>query len=989
MSKMKELPKFYSKKQFESEIYDFWEKNDIYAKMTARNLKGPEFLFIDGPPYTTGVIHLGTSWNKILKDFILRYKRMNGYNVKDTPGFDMHGLPIEVKVEKELKVKDKKEIELKGIANFTTRCKEFAFHNLDKMKEQFKRLGVAMNWAKPYMTLTNEYIEGVWVGIRKIYDNSLLYKGVRPLAFCPRCETALAKHEYEYKNVSDYSIFVKFKVGNRPDEYILIWTTTPWTLPANIAVMVNPFYTYLRVKVGDETWILAKGMAASIIQGLLGLEFEVLEELSGDKLAGISYTHCLLEEVPLQKELKKLYPNAHKIILSDEFVTLEQGTGCVHTAPGHGPEDFIVGSKYGLPAFSPVDEGGKMTAEGGKYAGMYIKDASLKIVEDLKRKGLLLYQGQIEHEYAHCWRCKTPLIYRAVEQWFINMSKISENMRKLNTEVSWTPKWAGNPWFDRWLETIQDWCISRQRYWGTPLPIWVCNRCGDVEVIGSIRELEEKSGAIVKDLHRPWVDEQVWPCKCGGEKKRVPDVLDVWVDSGSVAWASVPAMTGNPSSEEWAKADLVLEGKDQIRGWFNTMMSLGTAAFSKCPYKAVYMHGFVNDPEGRPMSKSLGNIILPETVTAKYGVDTFRLYCIGSAEPGLDMKFGWKEIEDVDRVMNIFYNTYVYATTFMKLAGFTPSKYPLQRVKLRIEDKWILSRINSIVKKINELFRNYYVPQIPKLIQDFVMLDLSRWYIKIIRDRVTQPEDEQTKISALATLYKVLETLLKVMAPITPFSADYIYQYLVRSVNPEAPESVHLNSWPKVEEKLIDKSLEDEIERVKEIIENALALRQENNVKLRWPCRKLVIASDTIKISERVIPIIESMANVKKVVIGGVVNNLQGFKSKELKEYTLFLDVSEDKDLLKERIVRELIRQIQFSRKQNQYHVSEKIELHVSTKSSLVLEAVEAFRELISKKVNAVNITAFEIGEADLQGYVGSQFSLEDQKIKIYFKKTK
>ncbi|MHA1836131.1 MAG: class I tRNA ligase family protein, partial [Candidatus Odinarchaeia archaeon] len=526
MLTVKELPKLKNIAEIDTQIMSFWEKEEIYAEVSQKNKSCKEFLFIDGPPYTTGAIHLGTAWNKVLKDAILRFKRMNGFNVKDTPGFDMHGLPIEVKVEQELNIKDKREIEKIGIDKFTSRCKEFALSNLDTMKEQFKKLAVAMNWDKPYMTLTDDYIEGIWFGIKKIYENNLLYKGLRPLAFCPRCETALAKHEYEYKNVEDYSIFVKFPIAGKENEFIIIWTTTPWTLPANLAVMVHPFFKYVKVKVEDEIWIMAKGMSTAIIQGLLGKDFKIPEELDGEKLEGLQYIHCLIDEVPYQKELKKLYSNAHKVILSDEYVTLEQGTGCVHTAPGHGPEDFIVGTKYGLPAFSPVDESGHFTSQAGKYQGLYVKEANEIILEDLRKKNLLVHEGRVEHEYAHCWRCKTPLVYRAVEQWFINVSKASEDMREQNKKIKWVPKWAGNPWFDRWLETLQDWCISRQRYWGTPLPVWVCDKCGSIEVVGSKDELEQKSNTKISDLHRPWVDEITWKCKCGGVKKRVEDVLD-------------------------------------------------------------------------------------------------------------------------------------------------------------------------------------------------------------------------------------------------------------------------------------------------------------------------------------------------------------------------------------------------------------------------------------------------------------------------------
>jgi len=985
-----ELPKLKSIIEIEEKINDFWKNEKIYEKVTEKNKGKTEFRFIDGPPYTTGAIHLGTAWNKILKDMVLRYKRMNGYEVRDTPGFDMHGLPIEVKVEQELKIKHKKEIEKIGIDKFTSRCKEFALSNLDTMKDQFKKLAVAMNWDKPYMTLTDDYIQGVWFGLKKIYENNLLYKGLRPLAFCPRCETALAKHEFEYKTVPDYSVFIKFKVESKENEYILVWTTTPWTLPANLAVMVNPFFDYVRVKVDDEIWIIAKNMAAIIIQGLLGKKYEILEEFKGEDLAGLSYTHCLIEQVPFQKELKKRYKNAHKVILSDEFVTLEQGTGCVHTAPGHGPEDFIVGTKYGLPAFSPVNESGNMTGEAGKYKGMYVKDASKEILKDLEKQNLLLYEGEIEHEYAHCWRCKTPLVYRAVEQWFIRVSALSEKMRELNKAVNWTPKWAGDPWFDRWLETIQDWCISRQRYWGTPLPIWVCDKCGEVEVISSKKELQEKSSKEPKDLHRPWVDEITWKCSCGGVKKRVEDVLDVWIDSGSVVWASLPAMLDTVDFESWKKADLVLEGKDQIRGWFNSMMSLGAAAFGTCPYNSVFMHGFVNDSEGKPMSKSLGNVVLPEEVVKKFGADTFRLYSVGAADPGLDMKFGWKEVQDVNRIINIYYNTCVYATTFMKLSDFDPTKYSIKDVELSIEDKWIISKVNSLIKKINELYDHYELPEIPNLLQDFIMIELSRWYIKIIRDRIAQQNNTDSKTAAFATLYYVLEKLLRVSAPITPIISEYLYQHLVRPTNSGNPISVHLQEWPIVDEEYINKTLEDEIEDIKDIIEATLALRQENNIKLRWPCKRLILApKQNTTIREEALPIIKLMSNVKEVnYITTEIKKTDNLKEKEIKKYIIFLDISEDDELLKERLIRELVRQIQYTRKKSRYHVSETIKLIIFSKDRIVRDAVESFKNQIISKVNAPVLDVVDEELKDKENYDAGEFDFNKIKIKFYFTKS-
>ncbi|MHA1237907.1 MAG: isoleucine--tRNA ligase [Candidatus Odinarchaeia archaeon] len=988
MPTVEELPKKVSFKDLDKEIAKFWEEKDIYNKIKKQKEKNPEFLFIDGPPYTTGAIHLGTAWNKVLKDFVLRYKRMRGFNVRDTPGFDMHGLPIEVKVEQEIGISNKKEIEKIGIAKFTSRCKEFALSNLKNMIDQFKALAVAMNWDRPYMTLTNEYIEGIWWAIKKAYERGLLYKGLRPLNTCPRCQTAVAKHEYEYKKVRDYSIFVKFPVVGKENEYIIIWTTTPWTLPANLAVMVNPFFKYVRVKVDNEVWIMAKGLTTIFIQAVLGKDFEILEEFDGEKLLGLPYIHPLLDEVPKQKELNQKYENAHKIILSDEYVTLEQGTGCVHTAPGHGPEDFIVGQKYGLPPFSPVDEAGKMTEEAGKYAGLPVKEASEKVLEDLKRKGLIVYIGEVEHDYAHCWRCKSPLVYRAVEQWFLKVSEVAEQMREENRKVYWVPKWAGNPWFDNWLKGIQDWCISRQRYWGTPLPVWICNKCGKIEVIGSIEELEAKSNMKLEDLHRPWVDKVMWPCECGGTMKRVEDVLDVWVDSGCAVWASIPAMLGKKNFDEWKQADLVLEGKDQIRGWFNTMMSMGTVSSGKCPYKAVYMHGFVNDAEGRPMSKSLGNIILPEEVIQKYGIDSFRFYILTAADPGEDMKFGWKEMDDTFRFMNILWNTYVFATTFMKSAEFNPQEHDISKLPLRLEDKWLLSKINSVIKEVTSRMEKYDLPHVPKIIQNFVMLDLSRWYIKIIRDRTWVTATGKEKDAALATLYYTLLRLLYLIAPITPIIAEKIYQFFVLPVDKNAPESVHMNNWPDTDSHFINTELEEKMDLIRDIVEAASSIRQDEGIKLRWVCKALIIKPiGEVDFSEDMLNIIKDMSNVKKVEVKSKVDEADNLKGKELKHCIVYLDLSADEEIMAERFVRELIRNIQFTRKKNAYHVGEEIDLKIVINDTTLKKYAEQYSKQIKGKVSARKIEILSTSPELSDDYVKGEIKYQGNRIEIYFKR--
>jgi isoleucyl-tRNA synthetase len=990
---VKELPKQLSLKELEQQTLQQWKTNHTYEKVKEQLKNKPVFNYLDGPPYTTGSIHLGTAWNKIMKDIVLRYKRMRGFSVIDTPGYDMHGLPIEVKVEQDLKIKTKKEIEA-DVEGFVNKCREFALTNLDTMSEQFSELGVWMDWKKPYMTLTDSYIEGIWRTLKRAYDKGYVYRGVKVLEVCPRCETALAKHEHEYKTVKDVSIFVKFKVKGKTNEYIVVWTTTPWTLPANLAVMAHPDYEYVRAKVGKEIWTIAKALATVLIQGLLEKNFEVVGEVKGKDLEGLRYEHPLVEEVPIQAQFDKKYKKAHTIVLSSEYVTLEQGTGLVHCAPGHGPEDFEVGKQNGLPPFSPIDYA-RFTPEAGKYAGMFPKKADETIINDLDCKGLLIYRGTIEHEYAHCWRCHSPLLFQATNQWFIKVADLKEEMQKQNSQTHWVPDWAGKQSFKNWIDGLQDWCISRQRYWGAPLPIWICDSCGDVEVLGSKKELIDKSGKTPKELHRPWVDEITWKCeKCLGKgtKRRIQDVLDVWLDSGSCVWATLPVTKDSTDYDNWEELDFVIEGKEQIRGWFNSMMCSSMVAYNRWPYKAVYMHGFMCDEQGREMHKSLGNYIEPKEVISKHGVESYRFYSSKSGLPGDDIRFNWKDVADTDRSLNIAWNVYVFASTFMADARYDPSKSKLDGMKLQPEDRWVLSRINSVTKEVTEAMENFVIPAAPRALQDFIVKDLSRWYIKLIRARTWITTTGPNKTAALTTLFNVLEKLAYLLAPLTPMLSEAFYQSLIRPTTANSLESIHMCQWPKVTEKWIDKELESKMDYAREIVETTLAIRQEAKVKLRWPCRKLIIIpkEKSLDITD-LLDVIKDQASVKEIQVLSQLkqeDKTENLKEKETSQSTLYLDISTTEELESERLTKDFIRRIQSLRKKYGYHVSEKIELIIASSNQQIIEGLETQEAQIRNKIGAVKIDKLGKMPEELTGYdAQDEFEYQGTKIHVAFRK--
>jgi isoleucyl-tRNA synthetase len=758
--------------------------------------------------------------------------------------------------------------------------------------------------------------------------------------------------------------------------------------------MAHPDFDYVRVKVGNEVWIVAEALATSLIEGMLGKRFRVLKRMKGSELEGLKYEHPLVDEVPIQGEFDKKYKKAHTVVLSADYVTLEQGTGLVHCAPGHGPEDFEVGKQNNLPPFSPVDFG-TFTSEAGKYAGIFPKKADRTIISDLEKKGLLLYRGTITHEYAHCWRCKSPLLFQATNQWFIKVVDLKEDMNRHNEDTYWVPDWAGHQWFKNWIEGLQDWCISRQRYWGAPLPIWICDKCGDVEVLDSKKELEKKSGKTPRELHRPWVDELTWKCeKCHGEgtKRRIADVLDVWLDSGSAIWSSLPASTGSTDYDKWAQLDFIIEGKDQIRAWFNTVMCSSMVAYNRWPYKAIYMHGFMCDEQGREMHKSLGNYVEPKEVVSKHGVEASRFYLSKSAPPGEDMRFNWKDVADTERLMTVTWNSYVFASTFMADAKYDPSSVKLEDVRLQPEDLWILSRINSVTKQVTEAMEGYVIPNAPRILQDFIIKDLSRWYIKLIRSRTWVTASGPSKTAALTTLFYVLDKLTRLLAPITPILAEVLFQSLTKPVTLNAPESIHMCQWPGVEDSWIDKELDEKMGLAREVVEATFAIRQEAKLKLRWPCSKLIIVpkEKSLNITE-LFGIIKDQASVKEIELLSKLreeDRTENLKEKETSQSILYLDISTTEELESERLAKDFIRRVQSLRKKQGYHVSEKIELIVASANKQIIEGLENQEDQVKNKIGAVSIEKLEKMPKELQGYdAQDEFDYSGSKIRVAFRR--
>ncbi len=961
-----ERMKFYSPHAVEEEAQRIWRELKVYEKL--RDREGKKFYFLDGPPYpSSGSPHPGTAWNKVLKDTVIRYMRARGYLVRDQPGWDCHGLPIEVAVERKLGFKTKKDIRDFGMDRFIEECWRMVYENVKSMTAQFKMLGVSMDWERPYMTLNDEFIEAEWYAIKSAAKQGLLEEGVKVVHWCPRCETALADYEVsEYRDKEDYSIYVKFPIVGQRREYIVIWTTTPWTLPANVAVMVHPDETYVRARYRDSVLILAK-KRLNAIELLLGATLEVIEEFPGRKLESLEYRPPLLDEVESQREIT----GAHKVVLSREYVSMEEGSGCVHSAPGHGEEDFeIAHLRYGMPILMLVDDRGFFTEKAGKYAGRSIWEASHEIVSDLEKKGLLLARGTIVHKYPVCWRCKSDLILRATRQWYIKMTKIAEKLKKAGESVKWVPRWGWSKSMLNMLENIRDWVISRQRFWGTPLPVWRCVSCGYWEVIGSRKELEEKVGEKLNlpSLHRPWIDRVMYKCpRCGGDVRRVSDVLDVWFDSGAASFASLGYPTAKSEFEKWWPADLVIEGHDQFRGWFYSLLRISVMVFGEPPYRAVLAHGFMLDEKGREMHKSLGNFVEVAEIVKEVGRDPFRLFVLQNTTWS-NLRFIWDKLDDAKKDLNVIWNMYTFLLTAIEaLKDKISTDELIQEPRpTKSEDKWMLSKLNSTISSVTEQMNEYQIHSALRQLISFAIEDVSHFYIRLIRRRIWEEEDDAT--TALKVLYKVLKSLSIMLAPFVPHFAEISYQRIVRRIEGNGLRSVCFEAWPEPEG-YIDLELERQMEVCREVIAATAAARMEAKLKLRQPVGEVIVVTEDKSVKEAV----EKLRDiVKREVNCFTLRVLEeppiaistGYTMAEFSHGKVYVKTRLGRREIEEGLFRETVRRLQSIRKSMRLRRGiESIRVSVWSEDKNYLEIVKARLEELMRLVNAVSVSIEEPGE--------------------------
>ena len=1015
----------------EKKTEKFWADHHIFEKSMEDREGCETYTFYDGPPTANGKPHIGHVLTRVIKDMIPRFQTMKGHMVPRKAGWDTHGLPVELEVEKQLGLDGKEQIEEYGLEPFIGHCKESGWKYKGMWEDFSATVGFWADMEHPYVTYHNDYIESEWWALKQIWEKGLLYKGFKIVPYCPRCGTPLSSHEVAqgYKDVKEKSAIAKFKVKDE-DAYILAWTTTPWTLPSNVALCVNPSETYVKVKNNGEVYYLAQALTDSVLEG----DVEVLETYVGKDLEYKEYEPLF----PFVKPNKKAF-----YVTCDNYVTLTDGTGIVHIAPAFGEDDSNVGRKYDLPFVQLVDAKGEMTKE-TPWEGTFCKKADPLVLKDLEDRGLLFSAPNFEHSYPHCWRCDTPLIYYARESWFIKMTDVKEDLIRNNNTINWIPESIGKGRFGDWLENVQDWGISRNRYWGTPLNIWECE-CGHMHSIGSIAELKEMSDNCPDDieLHRPFIDNVTIRCpKCGKEMRRVPEVIDCWFDSGAMPFAQHHYPFENQELfEQQFPADFISEAVDQTRGWFYSLLAISTLIFNKAPYKNVIVLGHVQDENGQKMSKSKGNAVDPFDALNTYGADAIRWYFYINSAPWLPNRFHGKAVTEGQRkFMGTLWNTYAFFVLYANIDQFDATKYKLEYEKLPVMDKWLLSKLNTLVKAVDDNLSNYRIPEAARALQEFVD-DMSNWYVRRSRERFWAKGMEQDKINAYMTLYTALVTVSKAAAPMIPFMTEDIYRNLVCNIDPDAPESVHLCDFPKAEEAWIDKELEDNMDAVLKVVVMGRACRNSANIKNRQPIGQMFIKA-SFTLPEFYQEIIEDELNVKKLsftqdvrsftsysfkpqlktvgpkygkLLGGIKQALaavdgnsamdelnesgslklningqevvllkedllidtaqmEGYVSEQDADVTVVLDTNLTPELLEEGFIREIISKIQTMRKEAGFEVTDKI--------GVTYEQNEKIAELMTEHADDIKaeVLAVSLTQETVKGYT-KEWNINGEKV--------
>ena len=860
----------------EKEILQFWKENKIFEANQELNSGNREFTFYDGPPTANGKPHIGHILTRVIKDIIPRYHVMKGDHCLRKAGWDTHGLPVELEVEKLLGLDGKQEIEKYGIEPFIKQCKESVWKYKAEWEKMSDRVGYWADMENPYVTYDDNFIESVWWAVKTIADKGLLYKGYKIVPYCPRCGTALSSHEVAqgYKDVKDVSVFVKFAIKNRENAYFLAWTTTPWTLPSNVCLCMNASEDYSEIQLEDGTiYVLATALVDKFFEN-----YKTLSVKKGSEYEWVEYEPLFDFTVDAIEKNKKAF-----VVVTDDYVTMQDGTGIVHNAPAFGEDDARVCQKYDIAFVSMVDTAGKMTKQAGSYAGLFVKDADKEIIKDLKANGKLFADLPFEHSYPFCWRCDTPLIYYARQSWFIKMTAVKDRLIAANNSVNWIPETIKNGRMGNFLENVIDWGISRERYWGTPLPVWVCNKCGKVHVIGSKQELKDLckiEGDI--ELHRPYIDECKFDCECGGTFVREPEVMDCWFDSGSMPFAQYHYPFENKELfESHFPADFISEAIDQTRGWFYTLLAISTLLFDKAPFKNCIVLGHVNDKNGIKMSKHKGNVVDPWSILDKQGADAVRWYFYTGSAPWLPSRFYEEAVSEAQRkFMGTLWNTYAFFVLYADIDKYNPANYSLKDCKLTLMDKWVLSKLNTLIKTVDDGLNKYDIFDSARALSAFTD-DLSNWYVRRGRERYWGHDMTEDKIAAYTTLYTVLVTMAKISAPFTPFMAESIYQNLVPNFYKDAPKSVHLCAFPQVDESAIDVELEKGMQNVLDIVVLGRACRNASNIKNRQPLSKVFVCSErTTPLTEGLLNIAKEELNVKDVEYLKDASNFVSYKLK-------------------------------------------------------------------------------------------------------------